>query len=56
MSVNAVAVDAPNSRVAKFYRQFGFIALPSQPLKLFLPMESVATLFEEQSLYVSIPS
>ncbi len=47
MAVYAVVVDALNGRAAEFYRQFGFIPMPSQPLKLFLPMESVATLFDE---------
>ena len=47
MAVYAVIVDALNDRAAEFYRRFGFISLPSQPLKLFLPMESVATLFDE---------
>ena len=42
MAVYAVVVDALNESAAKFYRQFGFIQLPSQPLKLFLPMDTVA--------------
>lgn len=46
MAVFAVIVDALNDRVAEFYQQFGFIPLPSQPLKLFLPMGSVATLVD----------
>ena len=41
MGVYAVMVDALNETAAEFYRQFGFIQLPSQPLKLFLPMETV---------------
>lgn len=41
MAVSAVVVDALNANAAKFYRQFGFIQLPSQPLKLFLPMDTV---------------
>ena len=44
MAVYAVVVDALNDRAAEFYRQFGFIPLPSQPLKLFLPLDSAATL------------
>jgi len=44
MAVYAVLVDALNDRAAEFYRQFGFIPLPSQPLKLFLPLDSVTTL------------
>lgn len=46
MAVYAVVVDALNERAAEFYQQFGFIPLPSQPLKLFLPMDTVATLFD----------
>ncbi len=47
MAVYAVVVDALNDRAAEFYQQFGFIPMPSQPLKLFLPTETVATLFDE---------
>jgi GNAT superfamily N-acetyltransferase len=47
MAVYAVVVDALNNRAAEYCQQFGFIPLPSQPLKLFLPMVSVATLFDE---------
>ncbi len=41
LAVYAVVVDALNESAAKFYRQFGFIQLPSQPLKLFLTMDTV---------------
>jgi GNAT superfamily N-acetyltransferase len=44
MAVYAVVVDALNERAAQFYRQFGFIPLPNQPLKLFLPLDSVTSL------------
>jgi hypothetical protein len=47
MAVFAVVVDALNDRAAEFYRQCGVIPLPSQPIKLFLPMESVAALVDE---------
>ena len=46
MAVYAVVVDALNDQAAEFYRQFGFIPLPSQPLKLFLPMDSISTLVD----------
>ena len=46
MAVYAVVVDALNDQAAEFYQQFGFIPLPSQPLKLFLPTDSVATLID----------
>jgi hypothetical protein len=38
MAIYAVVVDALDERAAAFYRKFGFIPLPSQPLKLFLPI------------------
>lgn len=38
LAVYAVVVDALSPTVAKFYQQFGFIAFPEQPLKLFLPL------------------
>jgi GNAT superfamily N-acetyltransferase len=44
MAVYAVVVDALNIRTAEFYQQFGFTPLPSQPLKLFLPLNAVAAL------------
>ena len=46
IAVYAVVVDALNDRAAGFYRQCGFIPLPSQPLKLFLPLDSVAALID----------
>ena len=46
MAVYAVVVDALGERAAAFYRKFGFIPLPSQPLKLFLPIDSVSSLVD----------
>lgn len=46
MAVYAVVVDALHDRAAEFYRQFGFIPLPHQPLKLFLSMKSFPALVE----------
>ena len=46
MAVYTVVVDALNAEAARFYAQFGFTPLPSQPLKLFLPMDSVRALFD----------
>ena len=43
MAVHAVVVDALNESAVEFYRQFDFTPLPSQPLKLFLPMDTVTT-------------
>ena len=42
MAVYALLVDALHDKAANYYRQFGFIALPKQPLKLFLPLDTVA--------------
>ena len=46
MAVFAVVVDALHESAAAFYRQLGFIPLPSQPLKLFLPMDTVTKLVD----------
>lgn len=35
-------VDAKNENVKKFYLRFGFIPLKDQPLKLFLPLSTLA--------------
>jgi len=44
MAVYAVIVDALHHRAADFYREFGFIPLPSRPKTLFLPLDSVLKL------------
>ena len=41
----AVIVDAIDDRARAFYQHFEFIALPDQPRRLFLPMETIAGLF-----------
>lgn len=46
MAVYAVVVDALNDRAAAFYQQFGFIRLPHQPGKLFLPMATVSAIVD----------
>lgn len=38
LAVYAIVVDALNPSASQFYHQFGFIAFPDNPLKLFLPM------------------
>jgi predicted GNAT family N-acyltransferase len=40
----AVFVEAIDSGAADFYRKYGFIELPEDKLKLFLPMKTVAKL------------
>jgi predicted N-acetyltransferase YhbS len=46
MPVYAAVVDTLSDQAAESYRQLGFISLASQPLELFLPMDSVATLID----------
>lgn len=38
-------VDAKDSRVAGFYRKFGFIPLEDNPLSLMLPCQSILKTF-----------
>jgi ribosomal protein S18 acetylase RimI-like enzyme len=40
----AVVVDAKDETGVAFYRRYGFIAFPDQPLRLFLPMKTIARL------------
>jgi predicted GNAT family N-acyltransferase len=42
----AVVVDAKDERTRGFYEHFGFIALPQVPDRLFLPMKTIAQLFD----------
>lgn len=46
MAIYAIIVDALNDRAAEFYRQFGFISLPGQLRKLFLPIDTVSSMIE----------
>ncbi|MBP6108085.1 MAG: GNAT family N-acetyltransferase, partial [Steroidobacteraceae bacterium] len=41
----ALFVDAKDEQAANFYRRYDFVTLPSQPLRLFLPMKAIAELF-----------
>ncbi len=41
----AVIVDAKDAAAAAFYKHFGFIELQAHPMRLFLPMATVAALF-----------
>jgi predicted GNAT family N-acyltransferase len=40
----AVIVDAKDPAVAGFYSRYGFIPFPQEPLRLFLPMKTIAAL------------
>lgn len=42
----AVVVDAKDDRAKEFYLKYGFIELPDVERRLFLPMGTIATLFE----------
>ena len=42
----AVLVDAKDAAAAAFYRHFSFLPLNQQPRRLFLPMKTVAALFD----------
>lgn len=44
LAVFAVVVDAIDDRAYAYYRQFGFIPLPRQPQRLFLPLETIVGL------------
>lgn len=41
----AVIVNAKNKTASDFYQYFGFIQFPENNLKLFLPMDTIKTLF-----------
>lgn len=46
MAVYAVIVDALDHKAQTFYEQFGFIQLPNQPLKLFMPLDTITNLYD----------
>jgi predicted GNAT family N-acyltransferase len=43
----AVIVDAKDENARRFYEHFGFASLPDVPDRLFLPMKTIAQLFDE---------
>ena len=43
----AVLVDAKDATAEAFYRHFSFLPLQQQPRRLFLPMQTVAGLFDD---------
>lgn len=45
MAVKVVIVDAKDDEARSFYEHYGFIALPGQEYKLFLPIETIQALF-----------
>lgn len=45
MGLFALFVEAKDEHAADFYRHYDFVPLPTQPLRLFLPMKTIADLF-----------
>ena len=41
IAVYALIVEALNHDTKRFYEKFGFISLPSRPLNLFLPLQTI---------------
>ena len=41
IGIVAVVIDAKNSKVSKFYRQYGFIPFYDKPFSLFLPLKNI---------------
>lgn len=48
IGVFAVVVDALSADAAGFYARFGFMAFPSEPLRLFLPVATIEAAFGER--------
>jgi GNAT superfamily N-acetyltransferase len=42
----AVVVDAIDANAVRFYKHFNFMPFPERPTRLFLPMQTVAALFD----------
>lgn len=42
LAINAVIVDAKNEAVKAFYQRYGFQPFPKQPMRLFLPLSTLA--------------
>lgn len=45
VGVYALVTHAKNDAAAGFYRRYGFMALPSSPPTLYLPMATIAGLY-----------
>jgi GNAT superfamily N-acetyltransferase len=46
LAVHALVVDAKDEAAAAFYRKYGFIALPGNARRLFLPMATITKLVD----------
>lgn len=49
LAVKVIVVDALDDKARGFYQHFGFVELPGQELKLFVPIETVNRLFSLES-------
>lgn len=49
LAVFAVVVDALGEQAGEYYRQFGFIPFPRQPLRLFLPLETITQMLSQEA-------
>ena len=45
MAIYALVTHAKNNAAAEFYRRYDFLSLPSTPLTLYLPMATIAAVF-----------
>ncbi len=41
LAINAIIVDAKDEKSKSFYKRYGFIPFPKQPLRLFVPVKTV---------------
>jgi predicted GNAT family N-acyltransferase len=47
LGVVVMVVDAKNSAATEFYARFGFQSFPSEPLRMFIPLATVARAFSK---------
>ncbi len=43
VAIYTIVVDAKNEAARRFYQAYGFLSLPDQPMRLFLPLRSIPT-------------
>jgi len=48
MGIKCIIVDSINDKAKAFYEHYGFFSLPGQEFKLFLSIETINQLFEEE--------
>ena len=45
IGLHALVTDARDAEAARFYLRYGFIPVPTEPLRLFLPMQTIEAAF-----------